>query len=136
MNDETAKRAARSPAITRDELEWIIDAMTSDHLAYLREFMDPKITRYDGKTFHTEVSTLISIALANHGFCWARVPTPNDDLWNGFHQSVYDNGQEVNRALISDFPDKRKAAARHLATHVMRLWRQSETSVVRRKTSK
>lgn len=135
MTDESAKRAARSPVITRDELEWIIDTMVSDHLAYLRDFMDPKATRYDGKNFHTEVSTLISIALANHGFCWARVPTPKDDLWNGFLQSLYDNGQATNAALVSEKEDSRRVASRHLAEHVMRQWRTSGTTVVRRKIS-
>ena len=131
MSETTYPRPGAS-VLRGEELERLIDAILTDHLADLKGLMSDK-PRYDGRSFDAEVAGLISVALADLGYCWARIPADHDDLWHGLHLSTSDTGRVNKLAMISDNEAVRKSAARTLAMKITSRWLETKTSVVKRR---
>lgn len=130
--EETRRPGARR--ISDNELELMIDAILTDHLAYLKTFLSEK-PRYDGKTFETEIAGFLSVTLADQGYCWARIPADHDDLWHGIQSSASATGRVNRLAMVSDNSAVRRSAARTFSMKVTSHWLETRTSVVKRKIS-
>jgi hypothetical protein len=126
---------AINASITREELMVLLEAVTLQNAKKLAimESGARGMWRDGHDTFCRELCELMSDALAQAGYCWARVPQRGDGLYRVMVEAASNVGSAHRVGLLSESASTREFARNMLADKILEYWKNTRTAVVRRK---